>query len=122
MQGQTRIKFFTEQQRQAFRCFIISIVFTTLAIGSSSLAEPANFGIRFDNGLCLQDMRRWKKAKGWKAIAITRTVGIAQGCGTVWKFESRAEAKKQALKACNANIKYPVFQGRTACRIVALEK
>jgi hypothetical protein len=109
---------------QVSKCFALGVVFATLVVGagSNALAGSANFGIRSDNGHCLQDMRRWKKAKGWKAIALTRTVGIAQGCGTVWEFDSRDEAKKRALKACNANVKYPIFQGRTACRIVALEK
>ena len=109
---------------QVSRCLALAAVLAALEMGSSShaFAGSANFGIRSDNGLCLQDMRRWKKAKGWKAIALTRTVGIAQGCGTVWEFDTRDQAKKQALKACNANVKYPIFQGRTACRIVALEK
>jgi hypothetical protein len=109
---------------QVSKCLALAAVFAALVMGSSTavLTGSANFGIRSDNGLCLQDMRRWKKAKGWKAIALTRTVGIAQGCGTVWEFDSSAEAKKRALKACNANVKYPIFQGRTACRIVALEK
>ena len=106
------------------KCLALAVVIAALAMGASStvLAGSANFGIRSDNRLCLQDMRRWKKAKGWKAIALTRTVGIAQGCGTVWEFDSRADASRRALKACNANVKYPIFQGRTACRIVALEK
>ena len=82
---------------QVSKCLALA-VFAVLVMGSSIvLAGSANFGIRSDNGLCLQDMRRWKKAKGWKAIALTRTVGIAQGCGTVWEFDSRDEAKKRAL-------------------------
>lgn len=118
------MKLFTERQTQASGCLAVVIVFAALAMGTSSgsLAGSANFGIRSDNKLCLQDMRRWMKYKGWKAIALTRTIGIAQGCGTVGGFESRAEAKKRALKACNVNVKYPIFQGRTGCRIVALEK
>ena len=118
------MKYFTELQTLAFSCSTIGIIFATVVFGSisSAAAGAANFGIRFDNTLCLRDMRTWKKFKGWKAIAITRTVGIAQGCETIGGFESRTEAKKRALSACNVNVKYPTFQGRASCRIVALEK
>lgn len=118
------MKFFTEPQTLAAKCIAIAVVLATFAVGTSSslLAASGNFGIRSDNKSCLQDLRTWKKLGGWKAIAITRTVGKAQGCGMVAGYDSPAEAKKEALKACGGNVKYPIFKRRTACRIVALEK
>ena len=118
------MKLSAKQRASAMGRTALAIIFTVLSVSSisGSVSAADNFGIRSDNTLCLKDMRNWKKYPGWKAIALTRTVGIAQGCGTVGAFESRAEAKKQALKACNANVKYPVFQGRTGCHIVAIGK
>jgi hypothetical protein len=118
------MKFFTEPQTPTSRYIAIAVVFAALVTGSSSslLAGSGNFGIRSDNKSCLKDLRTWKKHEGWKAIAITRTVGKAQGCGMVAGYDSPAEAKKEALRSCNGNVKYPIFKRRTACRIVALEK
>ena len=118
------MKFSTEPQKPASKCIAIAVVFAALVMGSSatSLAASNNFGIRSDNKSYLRDMRTWKKLEGWKAIAITRSVGKAQGCGMVAGYESSAAAKKEALKACNENVKYPIFRRRTACRIVALVK
>ncbi len=118
------MKFSAQPQKPASKCIAIAVVFAALVMGSSSssLAASASFGIRSDNKSCLRDLKTWKKLEGWKAIAITRTVGKAQGCGMVAGYNSSAAAKKEAMKACNGNIKYPVFRRRTACRIVALVK
>lgn len=118
------MKFFTESQTPTTKCITIAVVVATLTVGASSslYAASGNFGIRSDNKSCLQDMKTWKKLGGWKAIAITRTVGKAQGCGMVAGYDSPAEAKKEALKICGGNVKYRIFKRRTACRIVALEK
>ncbi len=118
------MKFSAEPQKPASKFIAIAVVFAAFVMGSSSssLAASVNFGIRSDNKSCLRDLRTWKKLEGWKAIAITRSVGKAQGCGMVAGFGSSAAAKKEALKACNENVKYPIFRRRTACRIVALVK
>jgi len=118
------MKFLSESQSPATKYIAIAIVAAALAVGASSslYAASGNFGIRSDNESCLKDMKTWKKLGGWKAIAITRTVGKAQGCGMVAGYDTAAEAKKEALKICGGNVKYRIFKRRTACRIVALEK
>jgi hypothetical protein len=82
----------------------------------------AEYGLRNDNTGCISDLKRVRNTKGWFAIAVTRSVGIAQGCGIVSGAASSGVAKSAALQGCKVNVKYPIFEGNTGCRVTGLAK
>jgi hypothetical protein len=82
----------------------------------------AEYGLRNDNTGCIADLRRARKNKGWLAIAVTRSVGIAQGCGIASQASRRSTAIEGALKGCKTNVKYEIFAGNTGCRVMGVEK
>jgi hypothetical protein len=99
--------------------FVTSFGFLS-AMNSQSMA--AEFGLRNDNTGCIGDLKRVRKTKGWFAIAVTRSIGNAQGCGIVSGAASAGVARNAALQGCKTNVKYPIFEGNTGCRVTGIAK
>lgn len=98
------------------------IIIVTSTYPSATLA--ANGGLHPDNVDCIAEYKKWKKAKGWRALAVSDPIKVN---GAVWQmcsFTVEAPSKKAAIQRVLAFCNSVVFQNsiKSKCRVTEVSK
>lgn len=98
------------------------VIIVTSSYPSPTLA--ANGGLPPDNVGCIAEYKKWKREKGWRALAVSNPIKVN---GSLWQtcsFTVEAPSKKAAIQRVLTFCNSVVFQNsiKSKCRVTEISK